>query len=164
LEWFDGAVTAEAVLQQQHDKMQKQGETDSALDGNAMHDVSPTLNPAASLSANGAVAAACGVLSLRHGAHRLLVDTSLLQGRHSLDDDANAAAAAASDSAGGPLRWELGAWYSIIGDVVWPLASSSTPQPADRRAFVRARVCRALDDDFDLLLYEQTLQLLQSLR
>ena len=152
-------------MQQQHDEGLKRGGKDPPLDGNAMHDVAPALHPADSLSTHGAaVASACGVLSLRHGAHRLLVDTSLLQGRHSLDDDANAAAAATSDSAGGPLRWELGAWYSIIGDVVWPLASSSTPQPADRRAFVRARVCRALDEEFDLSLYEQTLQLLQSFR
>jgi hypothetical protein len=131
LEWFDGSRSAEDCL------------TDAAAE---RMDTSDSGAAAAPMATGGAV----GVLELRHGGSKLIVDTSLLQGWHSLLADS------ASSSRGG-LRFEAGAWYSIIGDVI------SVQLEQSACAFVRARVCRQLDDSFDLPLYEQTLQRLQLL-
>lgn len=110
-------------------------------------------------AAPAAASTSYGVLQLRHGSSTLLCDTSLLSSPHSLGVGLDADHGASSSATElGALHLTPHAWYQIIGDVV-SVQRDDDDGARPPSAFVRARVCRELDDTFDAQLYERTVKL-----
>lgn len=112
-------------------------------------------------SSSSAASSGSGVLQLRAGPHTLLVDSSLLHSASQWSTTARAVGAdGESSSQSATLQFEPRAWYEVIGEV---MHSAQTPDAADANpataVYVRARVCRALDESFDPQLYEETVLL-----
>ena len=119
-----------------------------------------------------------GVAVLRHGTYRVIVDTSLLLSPH---QSVNALTGLSTSR----LQFEIDQWYQVIGDMM--LTNTVSKQSTELRdllnnntefyhasplssdvfrccqdpaqPYIRARVCRHLDDSFDLELYEETIKL-----
>jgi hypothetical protein len=141
-----------------------------------MSDDSPVAIAAAASVDGSPPSSSLGVAVLRHGSHRITVDTSLLlsphQGVHALTGMSNSR-----------LQFEIDHWYQVIGDTMLTstvrrnscvlqefcaqcarslkqlLLSSSHSQQEPSHLYLRARVCRHLDESFDLELYEETIKL-----
>ena len=143
LDWFDGSASAEQMLSAPRDDSDMRDDGDTA-------------------AAPAAAATSYGVLQLRHGSSTLLCDTSLLSSPHSLGVGLDADHGASSSATElGALHLTPHAWYQIIGDVVSAQRDDDDGDSDGRppSAFVRARVCRELDDTFDAQLYERTVKL-----
>ena len=166
LDWFDGSASIEQCIMQQAASAAAAATAESANASEAMEDTAEAVAAAAdavsfSSSAPAVASSGSGVLQLRSGAHTLLVDSSLLHSASQWSTTARAVGADGETSSQiSMLQFEPGGWYEVIGEVMRSTPNGVASEVAGApTVFVRARVCRALDDSFDAQLFEETVLL-----